>query len=227
MISIKGSYKIRTNTGQILVEKNNLITNMGELFFMNRAVNSELPTISYIHLGNNPFRVKKTDMNLGNETVKKKAIVEVDGNQKQIRLITSCTLSEIINTCEIGTSNGEILISHDSYNKITNEDIGENVDSVEITYIFDFKTSQTKTGWIYYTPADTGGTTNHIYYIVEEEKVISVTDNFKNGYHKCSSINDLKNTTGAYYYDNFSKNLYIRTINNENPDNIEISIQTE
>jgi len=226
MIQVKGSYTIKTNTGKILVQRNNLITYMGELFFMNRAVNNEFDPISYILLGNSPFRVAKSDMSLGNETFKKKAIVEVDGNQMQIRLTCSCTLSEIINTCEIGTSNGTVLISHDSYNKITSEDVGDNVDSVEITYIFDFSTSATRSGWLYYSQADTQSTQYNIYYIVEESNVTAVSDD-TNGYHIVDSLESLKSSMGAFYYDNFSKNLYVRTINGDDPNNLSINITTE
>ena len=193
---------------------------------MNRAVNNEFDPISYILLGNSPFRVAKSDMSLGNETFKKKAIIEVDGNQMQIRLTCSCTLSEIINTCEIGTSNGTVLISHDSYAKITSEDVGDNVDSVEITYIFDFSTSATRTGWLYYSQADTQSTQYNIYYIVEESNVTAVSDN-TNGYHIVDSLESLKSSMGAFYYDKFSKNLYVRTINGDDPNNLSINITTE
>ena len=225
-MNVKGSYTIRQGD-RILVQRTNLITDMGELFFMNRAVNNEFDPLSHIVLGKSQFRVKKSDMSLGNETFRKKANVEIDWNNKQIKLNCSCTVSEIVNTTEIGTTNGSVLISHDLYPKITNEDIGNNVDSVEITYIFDFATSSTKHGWIYYTQGDSGGTPNNIYYIVEEEKVVRVYDNLNNGYHLSNSLEALQNKQGAYYYDSLSKNLYIRTINDENPNNLDISIITE
>lgn len=224
MISVKGSYTI-SQKDKILVEKNNLITNMGELFFMGRAVSSEFNPISHILLGTSPLSVKKTDVNLGNETFRKKAIIETDWDSKQIKLSCTCSISEIVNTCEIGTSNNNMLISHDVYQKITNEDIGDNVDSVEITYIFDFSTSATRSGWIYYSQADEDEEENNIYYIVEESKVIAVSDE-TNGYHKVDSIEALKTSYGAYFYDIFSKNLYIKTINGDDPNNLKISIST-
>lgn len=225
-MKITGSYKIKQGN-KIIIEKGNLITSMGESFFMNRIVNSELDPLAYIVLGTSPFRVKKSDVALGNETVRKKAVVEIDWNKKQILLYCSCTLSEILNTTEIGTTNGNILVSHDSYSKITPLDIDENIDSFEITYIFEFKTASIKKGWTYYSPGDVGGVQKHIYYLVEENNVILVTDELKNGYHCVKSIAELQNKQGAYYYDIFTKNLYVRTINNESPNNLKVSITTE
>jgi len=228
-MNIKGSYTIKQGE-KILVERNNLITNMGESFFMNRAINSEFAPMQYIVLGDSPFRAKKTDMGLGNETFRKKAIMEVDWNKKQIILHCSCSLSEIVNTTEIGTSNGDILISHDVYEKITSEDLGNNIDSVEITYMFDFSTSSIRRNWLYYTQGDEGNTQNHIYYINEENNVVRVHDNslenMQTGYHAVANVDALKTRHGAYYYDPFSKNLYVRTLNDEDPNNLSIAITT-
>lgn len=229
-MNIKGSYVIKQGE-KILVKRNNLITSMGETFFMNRFINSEFQPLQYIVLGTSPFRAKKSDLGLGNETFRKKAVIEVDWNKKQILMYCSCSLSEIANTCEIGTSNGDILISHDIYQKITSEDLGNNIDSVEITYIFDFSTSSIRKSWLYYSQGDTGNTQNHIYYIVEESNVIRVhednsLDEMQTGYHAVHDVEALKTRRGAYYYDPFSKNLFIRTLNDENPNNLNIAITT-
>ena len=138
-MNVTGSYTIRQGE-RILVESKNIITNLGEAFFINRAVNTEFDPLQYIVLGTSSVRAKKTDLTLGNETFRKKAAIEVNWNTKQILMYVSCTLSEILNTSEIGTSNGDTLISHDTYERITSEDIGDNIDSIEITYVFDFST---------------------------------------------------------------------------------------
>jgi hypothetical protein len=54
--------------------------------------------------------------------------------------------------------------------------------------------------------------------------------NTNSGYVKVNSLNDLKTTKGAYYYDIASKNLYIRTTKNNTLNNIsdmEIIVQTK
>lgn len=227
-MNVTGSYTIRQGE-RILVESKNIITNLGEAFFINRAVNTEFDPLQYIVLGTSSVRAKKTDLTLGNETFRKKAAIEVNWNTKQILMYVSCTLSEILNTCEIGTSNGDTLISHDTYERITSEDLGDNIDSVEITYVFDFSTSSIKKGWLPYT----GGTEtqqDNIYYIVEESSVVRVyeTNNrtSQHGYHAVQELNELRSSKGAYYYDPFSQNLYIRTLKDENPNNLNISITT-
>lgn len=229
-MNIIGSYTIKQKD-KIIVQKKNLITTLGESFFMNRAINNEFAPVEYIVLGTSPFRAKKSDISLGNETFRKKAITEIDWNLKQIQLTCSCELSEVVNTTEIGTSNGAVLISHDTYPKITLEDLGEEVDSVEITYIFDFSSSAIRKGWQYYTQADEGNVQNNIYYIIEEDSVLRVHENilktFQSGYHSVRTLEELKTRQGAYYYDVYSKTLFIRTLTLENPNNLNIAITTE
>ena len=226
-MNITGSYIIRQGD-TILVQQKNIITNLGESFFMNRAINTEFKPLRYIVLGNSPFRAKKSDTALGNETFRKQATIEVNWNTKQILMYVSCTFNEIINTCEIGTSNGDTLISHDTYTKITSEDLPSTIDSVEITYIFDFSTSSIRKGWTYYTQGDDGTTKNNIYYLVEENEVIriheNINDTMQQGYHAVKNINELKLTKGAYYYDPFSHTVYVRTLYDEHPDDKNLSI---
>ena len=229
-MNVTGSYTIRQGE-RILVKSKNIITNLGEAFFINRAVNTEFDPLQYIVLGTSSVRAKKTDLTLGNETFRKKAAIEVNWNTRQILMYVSCTLSEILNTSEIGTSNGDTLISHDTYERITSEDIGDNIDSVEITYVFDFSTSCIRKGWQYYSQGDTGTTMNHIYYIVEENRVIRIFETInrtmQHGYHAVQDLQELKNTKGAYYYDPFSETLYIRTLHDEDPNSLNISITTQ
>lgn len=229
-MNIIGHYVIKQGD-KILVNQKNLITNLGESFFMNRAINTEFDPLQYILLGTSSLRAKKTDTSLGHETFRKKAAIEVNWNTKQILMYVSCSLSEIINTCEIGTSNGDTLISHDTYPKITSDDLGDNIDSVEITYIFDFSTSCVRKGWLQYTLLDTENVQNHIYYLVEEANVVRIHENInktmQHGYHAVQNVDELRNQKGAYYYDPFTKNLYIRTLFDEDPNNLNISITTE
>ena len=221
MMNIKGHYTIKC--GEKVIRGNNLITLLGESFFMNRSVNNEFEPIQYIVLGTSSIKATKSDVNLGNETVRKKCVSEVNLNAKQIILYCSCTASEILGISEIGVANNEILISHDVFEAINEEFITDNIDSVEINYTFDLQSASQRTGWQYYTGRDDDEV--NIYYIVEETTVTGVTEKDSNsGYRSVNSIDSLKLYTGAYYYDDITDTLFIRTTKNDDPNNYKILI---
>ena len=221
-MNIKGHYTIKC--GEKVIRGNNLITLLGESFFMNRSVNNEFEPIQYIVLGTSSIKATKSDVNLGNETVRKKCVSEVNLNAKQIILYCSCTASEILGISEIGVANNEILISHDVFEAINEEFITDNIDSVEINYTFDLQSASQRTGWQYYTGRD-DDEVNNIYYIVEETTVTGVTEKDSNsGYRSVNSIDSLKLYTGAYYYDDITDTLFIRTTKNDDPNNYKILI---
>ena len=146
-------------------------------------------------------------------------------NAKQIILYCSCTASEILGISEIGVANNEILISHDVFEAINEEFITDNIDSVEINYTFDLQSASQRTGWQYYTEGD-DEEVNNIYYIVEETTVTGVTEKDSNsGYRSVNSIDSLKLYTGAYYYDDITDTLFIRTTKNDDPNGYKILIQ--
>ena len=222
-MNIKGHYTIKC--GEKIIRGNNLITLLGESFFMNRSVNNEFEPIQYIVLGTSSIKATKSDVNLGNETVRKKCVSEVNLNAKQIILYCSCTASEILGISEIGVANNEILISHDVFEAINEEFITDNIDSVEINYTFDLQSASQRTGWQYYTEGD-DEEVNNIYYIVEETTVTGVTEKDSNsGYRGVNSIDSLKLFTGAYYYDDITDTLFIRTTKNDDPNGYKILIQ--
>lgn len=222
-MNIKGHYTIKC--GEKIIRGNNLITLLGESFFMNRSVNNEFEPIQYIVLGTSSIKATKSDVNLGNETVRKKCVSEVNLNAKQIILYCSCTASEILGISEIGVANNEILISHDVFEAINEEFITDNIDSVEINYTFDLQSASQRTGWQYYTEGD-DEEVNNIYYIVEETTVTGVTEKDSNsGYRSVNSIESLKLYTGAYYYDDITDTLFIRTTKNDDPNGYKILIQ--
>lgn len=223
MMNIKGHYTIKC--GEKVIRGTNLITLLGESFFMNRSVNNEFEPIQYIVLGTSSIKATKSDVNLGNETVRKKCVSEVNLNAKQIILYCSCTASEILGISEIGVANNEILISHDVFEAINEEFITDNIDSVEINYTFDLQSASQRTGWQYYTEGD-DDEVNNIYYIVEETTVTGVTEKDSNsGYRSVNSIDSLKLYTGAYYYDDITDTLFIRTTKNDDPNGYKILIQ--
>lgn len=226
-MNIKGSYTIRA--GDKVIRGQNIITLLGESFFLNRAINNEFNPLSYIVLGNSSIQAMKQDLSLGNETVRKKCVCEANLETKQILLYCSCTASEILGTTEIGVANDEILISHDIYEVIDDEFITNDIDSVEITYTFDLTTSSVKGNWVHYTSINTRSTDYHIYYTNEENTVIGVNEeNTKSGYVKVSSLNALKSTKGGYFYDRNTSTLFIRTTRADDPNSLgyKISIST-
>ena len=223
---IKGSYIFKA--GEKIYTSNNIITLLGESFFLNRAVNTLLNPIEYIVFGNSSVKAKKSDIALGNEVVRKKCVSQVDIDKKQILLTCSCTADEIVNTTEIGVHNGDILISHDTY-ELDDDFISPTIDSVEVSYLFQFVSSNVISDWSHYSSADTQSEQYNIYYTIVDNLVIGVSEeNTNSGYRQVDSINNLKTMTGAYYYDLNTKTLYIRTTRNNNPnnDNYEITVQT-
>lgn len=222
-MKLQGSYTIRA--GNKIFQGHNLITLLGESFFLNRAINTEFEPIQYILLGNSSVRAKKSDISLGNETVRKRCVSEADIDKKQLILTCSCSAEEITDTSEIGVSNGDILISHDVYD-LPDDFITPVIDSVEITYVFQLSTATVRGDWQYYTSVDTNDDTFNIYYTVEENMVKGVTEeDTKSGYRAVTSLELLKTVKGAYYYDVQTHTLFIRTTRADNPNAYEISIQ--
>lgn len=228
---LTGSYKISQNN-KILCENHNIITLLGESFFLHRAIDGEFNPMKYIVLGDSSIIATKNDLNLGNETVRKLCSRKIDLDKKQIVLNCKCTVREIENTSEIGVANDEILISHDIYEldeTLLNPSLGD----VDISYIFQLSTLTDRRGWKYASSLDSiennETVKNNIYYIYEEDNVINVLEkNSKSGYHCMASKEALKDTCGAYYYDIETKTLYIHTTDNDNPNlnKYEILIQT-
>ena len=107
--------------------------------------------------------------------------------------------------------------------------ISPTVDSIEVSYLFQFISSSVISNWEHYTSVDTESDQYNIYYATIENLVIGVSEeNTNSGYRAVDNINSLKTLTGAYYYNQNTKTLYIRTTKNNNPnyDNYEISVQT-
>lgn len=219
-IQIKGHYKFHTQD-KVIMENDNLITLLGESFFMNRWINNEFEPITYILLGKGTGRPRKTDTILGKQTISKGCKTSVDLKNKQLILTTDFKASEILNTTEIGVTNGEILISHDIYEKITESLLQEdNTSIIHLTYTFNLTTGGYSGEW------KTSTENPNIYYIYEPANVVGViTANTNDGYTRKNSINEL--TPGCYYYNITSKNLYIYPANNVKPGNEEIIVQTK
>lgn len=203
------------------IHNHNLITLFGESFFLNRAINDQFTPITFILIGNGNNRPKKMDSRLGNETARKRCVKSIDLDKKQLIFKCNFPSSEILGTSEIGVSNGDILISHDTYEKIDEEFLTPNIGDVEIEYVFQLSTASLCNS---FAPATAG---SNIYTTYEPNEVIGVLENNTNsGYRRVNSLSSLLSIKGSYYYDIVTKNLYIRTTRDTNPNDDEIVIQT-
>lgn len=214
------------NQYTIEIRKHNLITLLGESFLMNRLINDRLQPIQYIALGKGTARPQKKDTRLGKQTIRKTCNTEVDLTNKQLILSCDFEAKEILDTTEIGViTNDDILITHDLYETITSTILGNSTSSIHLEYNIIFTTGGIRSQW------KTSTTQNNILYTYEPNKVVNVIEyNTNSGYVKVNSLNDLKTTKGAYYYDIASKNLYIRTTRSNTLNNIsdmEIIVQTK
>jgi len=214
------------NQYTIEIKNHNLITLLGESFLMNRLINDRLQPIQYIALGKGTARPQKKDTRLGKQTIRKTCNTEVDLTNKQLILSCDFEAKEILDTTEIGViTNDDILITHDLYETITSTILGNSTSSIHLEYNIIFTTGGIRSQW------KTSTTQNNILYTYEPNKVVNVIEyNTNSGYVKVNSLNDLKTTKGAYYYDIASKNLYIRTTRSNTLNNIsdmEIIVQTK
>ena len=224
-IQIKGKYSFTTYlqgmflNEEITVNGENLITLLGESFFMNRWINDNFNPIKYILLGKGSNLPRRDDSKLGYETVRKTCNGSVNIKDKELWLTCTFTVSEFKNVTEIGVSNGDILISHDVFDAV---DLSLLVSDVHLNYIFSMHTGNIRTGWKQSTED------SNIYYIYEPNKVTGVREDYTDsGYVQRYDFEDLKTNKGSYYYDNEIKQLYIRrTRDNININDDKIIVQT-
>ena len=227
-MNIKGEYKITIPiqgmflNSRIQLCNTNIITLLGEAFFLARMINDEHDPIQYIILGNASNKPSKSDISLGSETIRRKCAKKIDIDKKQIIVTSSVTVNEIYGTSEIGVHNGKVLISHDVYEKLDDAILTPTAGDIEVEYTFNLATGNSKTGW---TIAE--NTDNLVYYIVEPTNVALVYEENGMGYKRVKTKLQVMNNPGSYYYDDNLKNLYIRTTDDSHPDTHEIIVQTK
>ncbi|MBR3213315.1 MAG: hypothetical protein IKF79_02250 [Methanosphaera sp.] len=189
---------------------------------MNRAVNQHFDPIQYIVLGSSNSRPKKSDVNLGNLTVKKQVESSVDLTNKKIILKATFEAGEVLGTCEIGVANDDILISHDIYEKMTSTFLEDSIGTVDVEYTFELTTGSIRKDFNKVADKD------YTYWIAEPSLVVGVTEKDTNcGLRSVSSIDEVESVIGSYYYSLSTKNLYIHTTRNSNPNLENIIIETK
>lgn len=220
-MKIHGRYVFKQQD-KIILEGNNLITLLGESFFMNRAVNQHFEPIKYIMLGSSNARPKKSDISLGNLTVKKQVTSSVDLSNKKIILEATFEAGEVLGTCEIGVANDDILISHDIYEMMSSSFLEDSIGEVDVTYSFELTTGSIRKDFNKVADKD------YTYWIAEPSLVVGVTEKDTNcGLRYVDSIDDVEATVGSYYYSISTKNLYIHTTRNSDPNLENIIIETK
>lgn len=220
-MKIHGRYVFKQQD-KIILEGNNLITLFGESFFMNRAVNQHFEPIKYIMLGSSNARPKKSDISLGNLTVKKQVTSNIDLSNKKIILEATFEAGEVLGTCEIGVANDDILISHDIYEKMSSSFLKDSIGEVDVTYSFELTTGSIRKDFNKVADKD------YTYWIAEPSLVVGVTEKDTNcGLRYVDSIDDVEVTVGSYYYSISTKNLYIHTTRNSDPNLENIIIETK
>lgn len=192
------------------ITNHNIITKLGEAFFLHRCIDDEFNPLEYVVIGNGNIPPRITDRKLGNERNRKKCVASVDTAKNKIILTAVFTVNELAETTEIGVvsrnkNNGDILISHDVYEKIDPNIFASISGDVTVEYAYQLSTSFQKSSWTLFDES------SEVYYAYEETTPLRVFEN-SSGYRDVGSIDELKNTIGGFYYDSQNKYLYIKPI---------------
>lgn len=227
MFNIIGYYKIKQEN-TVLYQSGNLITLLGESFFLNRCINNSLNPMKYIVLGNSETIPLKSDEKLGNEKFRRTCNREVDLNNKRIRLTASFSSDEIVGITEIGVANDSFLISHDTFHEIESDLLVNPIGSVDIEYSFQFSTGTLRQNWIKVPNLI------NTYSIFEPSLVIGVIEKDSGtGYRKLGTIQKVDEIDCSYYYDINTSNLYVQcgsdVTSDEylSPNEVDLIIQTK
>lgn len=227
-MNIQGTYTINIPITTMFLNKtltlhrHNIITEFGESFFLHRAIDNQFEPIQNILLGNGTTTPRRTNTKLTNQRYSKKPVCTIDNKNKQIKLTANFTITQLLETTEIGVSTynqskKEVLISHDVFQQLDTSVFTGISGDVTIEYIYQFTTTYQKNNWTLYDE------NNMIYYTGEENRVITVFEN-NIGYREVSEIGSIGNTPGVFYYDNLNKILYIRPFSDVSTSDITIQI---
>ena len=202
-----------------------MITILGESYLMNRMINDKLQPIRYLALGKGTTPPQKKDKRLSKETIRKPCNTQADVEHQKLIISAEFEAKELLDTTEIGLiTNDDILITHDIYEALTHDIIGNDTSTIHLEYNLEYSVGGVRSNW------KTSTLANNVLYTYEPNKVTNVIENnTASGYVRVNDLSDLLTTTGAYYYDINSKNLYIRTTQSNTVQNInemEIIVQT-
>ena len=222
-MKIKGTYNITATFTRMfqqvtipIITGENIITNKGLLFFMERIIGSTNDTIYEICLGETPdtstFQATETRMRYeingtGDEI---SPAVGIEESSQQIVLQSTILTDDIEGKNEIGvrsegnieTGEDSILISHDFFEPLN--DIGATATFI-LKYTYTFTNETTDIKWV--VTNDT-----NIYSTTYDGTISNISNIESTEYIKYDTYEELLESTYGYYLDNTT--LYIHTPNN-------------
>lgn len=215
--NITGKYKIYVD-GKLKLDKTNLITSIGEQYFLQRWITNTDDILNIIGVGTEGNIAPKKSDSIDNgfsPTTKTTVNKNVDYANRQIVLTGNFTSDNTNNINEIGVlTSANRLISHDCFEKIT---IPSN-STLSITYIFTLSLGLIKTEW-----TKLSGYTN-VYKANETQTVKAVEEtDTQSGYILYSNLTDVDKTRNSFYYANGK--LYVHTSDDNAPNNHTIEIK--
>ena len=219
-LEVHGEYTFKDENGKILLHKSNLITNIGEEYFLERWITntSDILNVVSVGKGSNPPNKNDTDLQLTfARTTPNKSIDYVNN---QIILEASFKASSINKTTEIGVfTNGKTprLLSRDVH-----EPISIPADSnITIEYTFTIGNSMIKTEWAKYKTEYA-----NVYTTTEPNEVLGVEEkDTGSGYVKVHGLDNVNLNDASYYWSSTNKALYIHTSDNDTPNNHTINVK--
>ena len=212
--TIIGQYTIKANN-HVLLRKDNLITNEGEKFILQRLVNNRSDYINDIAIGSGGGIPNKEDTTLNELLLATNVNSVIDTNSKELKLTGTfdTTTSSKINEIGVRTNESKLL-THDTFEDLT---LPEN-SSIAITYTFKLGVSTIATDW---TITDNY---NNTYYTYDSQTVLGVEEtDTQNGYTLKNSVSEVNENNNSYYYDDGV--LYIHTSDNQAPNKHTIQIK--
>lgn len=204
---IKGKYKITINCKdyEIVRYGENLITLLGQSYFLNRWKDNTLEPIGRLCFGKSSRAPDKQDQDLGNQTYQVQPKMSVNLLENSLNMSATLNPEQLIGVCEIGVKTGDdLLISRDVFKPFTADILGAS-SSINIDYQYVIETGDVHSDWTPYTQKQ------GVYYTSTKNIVTGVSDENGNGYIKKDSIDELTQA-GTYYYSNTAQKVYINPI---------------
>lgn len=211
--NIIGVYRYKINIPtmfhnyEMYIKNHNLITYIGEDYFIERWINNDYGLINKILLGKQGITPSKSKKTIDNAT----EITDITlSNRKTSLLITTEVKGTDVNDVnEIGVmTTDERLISHDVHSRI----VVPESSTINIDYQYILTNGAYENNWERYSPD------KDIYKVnVLEEVSYVIEEDTNKGYTKVESIEDLTNGTYCQIIDGDIIILYIITSDNTNP----------
>lgn len=214
--TIIGEYQIKADN-KVLLHKNNLITNEGTKFILQRLINNRQDYINEISIGEGGGIANKNDTSLNQIRTSTKCNSTIDTTNQELRLTGTFETTTASQINEIGVRTTlEKLITHDTFEDLT---LPAN-STIAITYTFKLGISNITDDW---TASEDY---TNVYYTYDNQTVKGVEEtDTQYGYRLEESIQDVNENISSFYYSTDKGILYIHTSDNQTPQNHTIQIK--